>query len=1010
MLSLLLLLGIAVPVGGVWPPPAETVATEFVRVLRSGDMEQLATIATGAAVASEDWRELRHAVEKFDCISIRAHSVEVTNITETEAALVVTTDATAFARGNKSPLRLPRRWHVVAVPADGGWKLQSILNEEKVIARRLMAVPELTEQTFLDAVGNGDLERILLEFISHPGLYANEGTAKADLARGIARKRGLVMPELVSLLEESLLLLEHRNNPAGAQEVGERMIAFAELHALPDGLATARLTAGVLAWRNGRFDDALEHFAVASSLMNDVEDPRGPMKALYMRALLLMNRGRYREALASAAILGDAAERFSWLEGVFLTSVLRGSTFTLLQDKSTAAHFDRHALRLAERMRREEFITISLSNLAEAEEALENGAEAARLRQRIVARARSAKADQAALATMHLSLATALAKDNRRAQADAELQTALRIARSSPEKLLEAEIVQALAQLRLAESRPEEALRFAEEADALARQFGATIGLHRGTRLWAIRSTLGSALRATGKEREAAEALRSSIDLIEAARSSVGADEVALSSFLRDKAHPYLELMSLHIDQGRSLDALVVSERFRARALATAAAQGNVDPFASMTEADRKRHDSLQDAISDLNRKLLADRDAPANAAIDEQLGQVRAELRAFLSQIYAARADIRHRSLEDPAIVLADGARVLPDANEIALSFSVHDDRTYVFCIERAADRLELSVRRIPVGKAELEERIRRFVARIERRDLDYRRDARSLHDLLLQPFASQVAGKRLLYLIPDGMLWRLPFQALQRPDGKYVAETVAVAYTPSLLLLRNKRRRDQAEPARPALLAIADPTLPQYTATTARATHRDVDLGPLPDTRSEVEAIRDLYDEKSRVLLGPAATESAAKSLAPRFGVLHFATHGILVDGAPMYSALVLAGSGTDDGLLEAREMMELPLGADLAILSACESAGGDVTPGEGIIGMSWALMVAGCRNTVVSQWKVESRSTAALMIAFHRHAARGGDYAYALQRAQRELMKQDEFSHPYYWSAFVLVATSQ
>src|SRR5687767_658463 len=110
MLTLVLLLGIAEPVRGVWPPRAETVATEFVRVLGSGDMEQLAMLATDASVASEDWKELRHAVEKFDCISIRAHSVEVKKITEAEATLVVTTDATAFARGNRSPLRFPRRW------------------------------------------------------------------------------------------------------------------------------------------------------------------------------------------------------------------------------------------------------------------------------------------------------------------------------------------------------------------------------------------------------------------------------------------------------------------------------------------------------------------------------------------------------------------------------------------------------------------------------------------------------------------------------------------------------------------------------------------------------------------------------------------------------------------------------------------------------------------------------------------------------------------------------------
>lgn len=1010
MLTLLLVLSIAEPVPSAWPPPSESVASAFVRALGSGEVVQLAALATEAAVASEDWEELRHAVERYDCISIRAHSVELQKVTETEAALVVTTKATAFARGNRAPLRFPKRWHIVAVPAPGGWKLQSILSEEKVIARRLMAMPSLTEEMFLAEVGSGDLERILIEFLVHPGLYAEEATgiAKARLAGTIARKRGFVMPELVSLLEESLVLSMHQKQDR-AVEVAERMVAFADAHALPDGRATALFTTGVFDWQGGRFEAALDRFAIVASLMDEVEDPRGPMKALYMRLNLLTTLGRYREVLASATTLAGAAGRFSWPEGEFLASVVRSSIFSLLQDERTTAHFARQGLRIAERMRNEGFITVGLVNLASAEEALGNGAEAARLRQQIVARARSAgKTDQMALATLHLSLAGALAQARRHGEAEAELRTALAIVRNTNERLLEANIVQALAQLRLAEGRPAEGLRFAEEADALDRRFGATVNMHRGA-TWAIRSTLGSALRAVGRDAEAEAALRSSIDLIEATRSGVGADEIALSSFLRDKADPYLELISLHVARGKELDALIVSERFRARALATAAVRGNVDPLRSMTDADRKRYDAFQETISDLNRKLLASGEEAADTAIREQLGHVRAELRAFLSEVYAARADIRHRSVDDAAIVLAD-ERVLPDAGEIVLSFSVHEDQTYAFAIERDGDELDVSVERIAVRKADLEERIRKFVGRIERRDLDYRRDARSLHDLLLAPFAARIRGKRLLYVIPDGVLWRLPFQALQRPDGKYVAEVVALAYTPSLMLLRNERLRNPAEPARSDLLAIADPALPRHTETMARATHRSADLGPLPDARTEVQAIRRTYDRNSRVLLGPDATESAVKSLAPQFRILHFATHGILDDRAPMYSALVLAGSETEDGLLEAREVIGMDLVADLAILSACESAGGDVTPGEGIIGMSWALMVAGCRNTVVSQWKVESRSTAALMMAFHRQAARGGGYAFALQRAQRELMQQDEFSHPYYWSSFVLVATSQ
>ena len=87
-------------------------------------------------------------------------------------------------------------------------------------------------------------------------------------------------------------------------------------------------------------------------------------------------------------------------------------------------------------------------------------------------------------------------------------------------------------------------------------------------------------------------------------------------------------------------------------------------------------------------------------------------------------------------------------------------------------------------------------------------------------------------------------------------------------------------------------------------------------------------------------------------------------------MYSHLVLAqGDKNEDGLLEAWELMQMDLRADLAVLSACETARGRFGAGEGMIGLTWALFVAGAPATVVSQWKVESASTRDLMLGFHR-----------------------------------------
>jgi CHAT domain-containing protein len=133
-------------------------------------------------------------------------------------------------------------------------------------------------------------------------------------------------------------------------------------------------------------------------------------------------------------------------------------------------------------------------------------------------------------------------------------------------------------------------------------------------------------------------------------------------------------------------------------------------------------------------------------------------------------------------------------------------------------------------------------------------------------------------------------------------------------------------------------------------------------------------------------------------------------------MYSHLVLSQAEQDekeDGLLEAWEMMNLDLHADLVVLSACETARGRIAPGEGVIGMSWALFVAGAPTTVVSQWKVESASTTELMLNFHRNIKAGMQNpnlgmtkAKALQAAAIKLLRSGKYAHPFYWAGFVVV----
>ena len=273
--------------------------------------------------------------------------------------------------------------------------------------------------------------------------------------------------------------------------------------------------------------------------------------------------------------------------------------------------------------------------------------------------------------------------------------------------------------------------------------------------------------------------------------------------------------------------------------------------------------------------------------------------------------------------------------------------------------------------------------------------------------------------------------FQALLSPSNKYVLEDHALFYVPSLSVLREIRIKSSrrlaanrsnngsmikvssvSETEGPSLLAMGNPRLSALSVSKTKATDRSISLNDLPEAEREVKALGEIYGpEKSRILTRNLAGEDVAKAEAGNYTVLHFATHGILDNDNPLHSRLLLASSdASNDGYLEAREIMKLNLRADLAVLSACQTGLGRVSDGEGLIGMSWALFIAGTSTTVTSQWKVDSASTSLLMVDFHRLLQRPKNErvskAEALRQASIKLMAEPKYRHPFFWSGFVVV----
>lgn len=298
--------------------------------------------------------------------------------------------------------------------------------------------------------------------------------------------------------------------------------------------------------------------------------------------------------------------------------------------------------------------------------------------------------------------------------------------------------------------------------------------------------------------------------------------------------------------------------------------------------------------------------------------------------------------------------------------------------------------VRPLPTDAAALGDRIRRLRARLTPRlgdaiDLSHTSFdadvASDLHESLIAPIDPLLEGRTRLILVPDGPLHLLPFDALvRRGEGtapQFLVERYALSLAPSLL----------------GVEAV------------------DVRLGPgavlvvAPEGETEAPAVAGAFgDRQVRRLTGAEATEARVLEAAPDAAVIHLATHAQPNDVDPAFAYLRLTPVAGSDGRLHAHELETLKLRGTIVVLSACETAGGRLAGGEGVLSLGRAFLRAGASATVATLWPVGS-PTAEFMQAFYGELARGVPAAGALRSAKLKLL-HGRHASPLYWAAFVIV----
>jgi CHAT domain-containing protein/tetratricopeptide (TPR) repeat protein len=523
-------------------------------------------------------------------------------------------------------------------------------------------------------------------------------------------------------------------------------------------------------------------------------------------------------------------------------------------------------------------------------------------------------------------------------------------------------------------------------------------------------NNLGYALLENRNYQEAAEVLKNGINIWESVRRDLGNNDEFKVSVFEEQARTYRLLQRALIQQNKIDEALEISERGRARAFVELISKSLSQNYNIMTNSS---HNNLTNS-NNLNNS-------------DFSINKVSSSSVPSISSIPQTIQDIKRIAKEQKATIV-----------EYSI---VSDQEIYIWVVQQTGEikfrqssldllkqNLEVFVERsrfIASGGRGVNSVVDSFVRGI-RKEIGIKKInsqniqltgnpkckgnncLRQMHQLLIEPIADLLPtnpNARIIF-IPQQSLFLVPFPALLDSNDKYLIEKHTILTSPAIQVLDLTKARKKTEGliAGDKVLVVGNPEMPSLPTDVGKQPQQ---LEPLPGAEEEAKAIADIW--LSKAILGKEATKATVLSKAKQAKIIHLATHGLLDDfGTGIPGAIALAPDKNDNGLLTANEIINLQLDADLVVLSACDTARGDIK-GDGVIGLSRSLISAGARSAIVTLWAIPDEATSFLMTDFYRHFKKNPDKAASLRKAMLSTMK--EFNHePSAWAAFTLIGEAE
>ena len=498
----------------------------------------------------------------------------------------------------------------------------------------------------------------------------------------------------------------------------------------------------------------------------------------------------------------------------------------------------------------------------------------------------------------------------------------------------------------------------------------------------------------------------------------------------------YVQLAEATGDSRYLQEAFLFSEKSKSNVLSQSIQANQAKQFAGIPDSLIALEDQLQSDINFYNLKLVEQPDSTQRILYQNERFAAQQAYRNLVEKLESEYPFYYQLKYDRTTPQVQALQFALPEQTAM-VSYFTGDSVLYSFVLTKE----DFQVHRSPIGADFYEQQVGFRKSITGKLDADYVTLANNLYQILF-PFTLDRRVESLI-IIPDGTLNKLPFEALLTkrvsPRGNinfsrlpYLLNDYQVNYALSATLYYQQEATMSAlNVAGEGLLAYAPVfSKPQEIGLFANEFRNPIAaiesetsrtnilngqyISALPATADEVRAIELLFQQKGQKVLTylfeDANEQQLKASNLQRRTYMHIATHGFINETQPDLSGLLLfpTTDGGEDHILYAGEVYNLNLNAELVVLSACETGLGTVASGEGLLGLSRAFRYAGANNLVVSLWKVQDRATADLMVRFYQQHLNGQTKGFSipLRQAKLDLIGSEAFSHPYYWSAFVLI----